>query len=104
MGHTINPISNRLKINQYWKSNWCSYTNYNYKYLLFADFYFLKFISWFINMKTFDKLNIVLSFWSIAYTNNSFFFSFHFYRLLDQNKNNIKILLKIGLPFINDLR
>ena len=44
MGHTINPISNRLKINQYWKSNWCSYTNYNYKYLLFADFYFFKFV------------------------------------------------------------
>ena len=102
MGHTINPISNRLKINQYWKSNWCSYTNYNYKYLLFADFYFFKFVSWFISMKTFDKLNMVLSFWSLTYSNNIFFFSFHFYRLLDQNKHINKIFLKTGLLFIKN--
>ena len=78
MGHTVNPVSNRLRINFFWKSIWCTYTNFNYKYLLFADFYFFKFVSWFINMKTFDKLNMVLSFWSITYSNHTFFFLFIF--------------------------
>jgi len=41
MGHTVNPVSNRLRINAFWKSVWCTYTTFNYKYLLLGDLSFI---------------------------------------------------------------
>ena len=43
MGLTVNPISNRLNISIFWKSKWCTYSNYNYKYLVLSDLIFLLF-------------------------------------------------------------
>jgi hypothetical protein len=78
MGHTINPISNRLNISIFWKSKWCTYTNYNYKYLVLTDLVFFKFLFFLERSFIIKKLRMIIQGWSLYYHNNRFFFFFKY--------------------------
>lgn len=55
MGLIINPVSTRLKLNNFWEFTWSSYNNNNYTYLINQDFNLLKFISWLNRSKILKK-------------------------------------------------
>lgn len=78
MGLTVNPISNRLNISIFWKSKWCTYSNYNYKYLVLSDLIFFKFLSILEKSIILKKLSFIIEGWYILYHNAKFFFFFKY--------------------------
>lgn len=97
MGHTINPVSNRLKINIFWKSVWSSYTMYNYKYLVLSDLKSYKLISNLMKSKFLKKSFVVLAEWSLLFNNKCFIVFINYFSLVGRFFNKIKrkfLLLK----------
>ena len=78
MGHTVNPISNRLGVSIFWKSKWCTYTDYNYKYLVLTDLVFYKFLFLLERSFLIKRLRIIIESWSLYYHNTRFFFHFKY--------------------------
>jgi len=89
MGHTVNPISNRLRINLFWNSSWCSYNNINYKYLLLADLKFYKFVCFLARRKILIKLGIVLGNWILLCHNSKCILLINYLPLKSKIKNRI---------------
>ena len=94
MGHTVNPVSNRLRINFFWKSIWCTYTNFNYKYLLLGDLKFYQFILLLMKSPFFKKSFIVLADWSLLYHNTRCILFINYFPLTYRFFNIVKRRLK----------
>lgn len=92
MGHTINPISNRLRINTFWKSIWCSYTKINYRYLVLNDLNIYNFINWFIKTKFFKQAVFTIANWSLLFNDNKCIIIINYYPL---KKKTLKFKLKL---------
>jgi len=102
MGHTINPVSNRLRINSFWKSIWCSYTMINYKYLILADLKFYQLILFLMKSSFFKKSFVVFANWSLLYHNSkcTLFINYYcltwrfFSKLMKKVSRKFKFLVK----------
>lgn len=82
MGHIVNPITTRVRLSNFWKSNWSHSASTSYKYLFFGDLLLYKFMSILEKNKFIEEANLL-------------FGDFYFFK----NGKNIKIIFTFFFPF-----
>jgi ribosomal protein S19 len=60
MGNLVNPMSMRLNNNIYWNSQWVSYQNNKYSFLLSSDYLLYSYLNWFCRRNYFNRLGWTL--------------------------------------------
>ena len=80
MGNLINPNLVRLNNNINWKSNWVSYQNSNYSYILSHDYLLSSYINWILKENYFLDFGWILYFshYKVLRYNNLFMIIFFF--------------------------
>lgn len=79
MGHTINPISQRLSLSFYWNSNWSILNKFNYINLFKKDYILFKYLDWLIKKKFFESCNFIISHYKIYRINNKIYINWFYY-------------------------
>ena len=79
MGHTINPISQRLTHSFFWNSNWALFNKFNYINLFKKDYILYKYLNWIMKQKTFELQNYILSHYKIYRINNKIYLNLFYY-------------------------
>ena len=101
MGNLVHPLSLRLNNNMYWNSQWVSYQNNKYSFLLSSDFLIYSYLNWFLKRRYFDryKWSIFLSHFKIIRTNNKiliifFMKDYKFYKFVKEYWMHLMKILK----------
>ena len=101
MGNLVHPLSLRLNNNIYWNSQWVSYQNNKYSFLLSSDFLIYSYLNWFLKRRYFDryKWSIFLSHFKIIRTHNKiliifFMKDYKFYKFVKEYWMHLMKILK----------
>ena len=100
MGHVVNPLSTRIRINTFWDPLWTTYKDYNYRQLTKEEYALNSFFNWFKKSEYMVKSPIYIYDLKSLKITSIYFFNYFYFNFFYLKEFLVKKILNCKLIFI----